>query len=340
MFHARPEQHARRRRRPQQLVERRLRVPGHPRPRLRAEVLDDHLLHMPVALAELADREQRFDPFRSRFADPDQDAGGERHGRLAREPQRLEPPRRELVRRAEVRPAARRQPLRGRLQHDPLRRADPAQPRQVRGVHHARVHMRQETRLLEHGPRCSLEILERRRAPQPGELLTRRAVAQLRLVAQREQRLVATGRRTRARDREHFVDRHVRPLPAPRRARERAVVADVPAELRQRDEDLRRIRDERPGSSLADGARLRAQLVRRRLDERKGSIAGAYGTDSGAGPGRRDPRGRSDDRRRDQRVLLTGCGELRHRADAAHNRSGRVRAHAGRHRLRDGSQLS
>ena len=53
---------------------------GHPRPRLRAEVLDDHLLHVPVALAELADREQRFDPLRSRLADPDQDPGGERHG--------------------------------------------------------------------------------------------------------------------------------------------------------------------------------------------------------------------------------------------------------------------
>ena len=93
------------------------------RVRLRTEVLDDHLLHVPVALAELADREQRLDSLRARLADPDQDAGREGDGCLAREPQRLQPPRRELVRRPEVRPAARRQSLGGRLQHDPLRGA-------------------------------------------------------------------------------------------------------------------------------------------------------------------------------------------------------------------------
>ena len=44
--------------RPQQLVERRLRGVCHPRPRLGAEVLDDHLLHVAVTPREPADRLQ------------------------------------------------------------------------------------------------------------------------------------------------------------------------------------------------------------------------------------------------------------------------------------------
>ena len=42
-------------------------------PGLRAEVLDDHLLDVAVALVEVADREQRLDPLLARLADPDQD---------------------------------------------------------------------------------------------------------------------------------------------------------------------------------------------------------------------------------------------------------------------------
>ncbi len=78
-----------------------------------------------------------------------------------------------------------------------------------------------------------------------GELLARRAVAQLGLVAEREEGLAAAGLLARAREREHLVDRQVGPLAAARRPRERAVVADVAAELRQRDEDLRAVGHER-----------------------------------------------------------------------------------------------
>jgi hypothetical protein len=70
----------------------------HPRARLRAKVLDDHLLHVTPRLSERADRQQRLEPLRTCLADPDQDSGRERHTRPARGLDHLQPPRGELVR--------------------------------------------------------------------------------------------------------------------------------------------------------------------------------------------------------------------------------------------------
>ena len=81
--------------------------------------------------------------------------------------------------------------------------------------------------------------------PSASSSVARDAVARLGPVAEREERLGASGLRPRPRDREHLVLREVRALAAPRRPGERAVAADVAAERRQRDEDLRRVRDER-----------------------------------------------------------------------------------------------
>ena len=135
---------------PEHLVQLWLGVPGHLRPRLRAEVLDDHLLDMAVALVQVADREQRVEPLGARLADADQDPARERHARLAGRRDRREPHLRALVRRAEMRAAARGE-RRGRaLQHQPLRDADGAQREHVVEAHHARVHVREQARLLEH----------------------------------------------------------------------------------------------------------------------------------------------------------------------------------------------
>src|SRR6185436_5208306 len=101
----------------------------------------------------------------------------------------------------------------------------------------------------------------RRGEAEPAELLARRPVAQLGLVAEREERLVAAGEAPCLRDREHLVLAHVAALAAPGRARERAVVADVAAEVRERDEDLRRERHVRRARARA---RTLAQLGRRR----------------------------------------------------------------------------
>jgi hypothetical protein len=97
---------------------------GHPRARLGTEVLDDHLLDVAVARRQLPDRLQRFEPLEPRLADPDQDPGRERDRELAGELDRLQPPSRHLVRRAEVRHSALGQPVGRGLEHDPHRDRD------------------------------------------------------------------------------------------------------------------------------------------------------------------------------------------------------------------------
>src|SRR5262249_709316 len=93
--------------------------------------------------------------------------------------------------------------------------------------------------------------------------IARRPVAQLRLVAEREERLAAPCRLAGTRDLEHIVDRHIGPLAGSRRPRERAVVADVATQLRGRDEDLRAVGDEQ-SPLVADVPGRRHQLVERR----------------------------------------------------------------------------
>ena len=127
------------------------------------------------------------------------------------------------------------------------------------------------------------EVLDRRRAPERRQLLARGAVAQLRLVPEREERLVAAGLGACA-------ARRRAPRPASgRRARraaevrERAVVADVAAELRQRDEDLRRVRDHTSGARCPEACasvsrsssgvdRSRAASIKRALRRVRGFL--------------------------------------------------------------------
>ena len=229
---------------PDQLFERRLRVRGHLRARLGAEVLDDHLLDVPVPLVQGGDRLQRLEALVAGLADPDQDPGREGHGQLAGQPDRLQPRRRELVRRAVVGHALLGEAERGRLEHQPHRGRDRPQEEQVLPGHDPRVEVGEEARLGEDETGHPLQVLDRRRAPERCELLARRPVAELGLVPEREERLVAAGLGALARDGEHLVGAHVGALAAARGLRERAVVADVAAELRQRDEDLRRVGDE------------------------------------------------------------------------------------------------
>ena len=109
-------------------------------------------------------------------------------------------------------------------------------------VQDAGIGVRQQARLAQHEARAMRQVGRGRGEAEPVELLACRPVAQLGLVAEREQRLVAAGQPPCLGDREHLVLAHVAALAAPRRARERAVVADVAAEVRERNEDLRRER--------------------------------------------------------------------------------------------------
>ncbi len=249
--------------RPQQLLERRLRCLRHPRAGLGPEVLDDHLLHLRSCGR---DRLERLDPLGARLADADQDAGGERHARLAGEAERLEACGRQLVGRAEVRATARREPRRRGLEHHPHRGRDRPQQLEVGCREHARVQVRQERGLLEHRPRGVREVLERRREPERRQLLARCPVAQLGLVPEREQRLAAAGPLAGPGHLEHLVDRHVGALAPPRRPRKRAVVAYVAAELRQRNEHLRAVGDERSAPRCANRARRSHQLCKWTLE--------------------------------------------------------------------------
>src|SRR5256885_6696108 len=127
------------------------------------------------------------------------------------------------------------------LEHEPHRRASAPQPGRVLSRHDTGVEMWEEVCLREHRLSGPTEILECRLASERVELFSGGSVTQLGLVAEGEQRFAAAGRCAGASDVEDLVDAQVCPLASARRAGEGAVVTDVAAELRQRDEDLRRI---------------------------------------------------------------------------------------------------
>ena len=220
-----------------------------------------------MPLVQLPQRVQRLDPLLPGLADADQDPARERDACLSREPDRFEPRGGQLVGRGPVRHPPLREPVGCRLEHDPHRDRDLAQRGKILRRQHTGIEVREQAGLVENGLGRPRQVLERRLAAQLGKLLPGDPVAQLRLVAEREERLVAAGRRARPRDRQHLVDRHEGALAAPRRPGERAVVADVPAELRQRDEHLRRVGDERPVALGAHSARLHAELSERRVEQ-------------------------------------------------------------------------
>ncbi len=232
--------------RPLQLLERGLRMLRHARARLGAEVLDDEFLDVAVPQMHGAQREQRFDALRAGLADADEETRGHRDGEAPRRLERGEPRGGLLVGRAMVRSALLRQTLRAALEHQAHRHRDRPQHRELGLVHDARVEVRQQPRLLEDAPRAVREVLERGRETERGELLAGGAVAQLGLVAEREQRLVAARGGARPGDGEHLIDAHVGPCAARRRRREGAVMADITAQMRQRDEHLARVADARP----------------------------------------------------------------------------------------------
>jgi hypothetical protein len=160
-----------------------------------------------------------------------------------------------------------RHPLGGGLEHQSHRRAHRAQLAHVVARQDARIQVRQQPRLVEDGGGGALQVVERRRTAERGELVTCGAIAQLRLVAEREQRLTATRRGPGTCNGEHLVDREVRTLAPTRRPRERAVVADVPAQLRERDEDLGRERDETAVPLVAERTSLGAEFLERPVEQ-------------------------------------------------------------------------
>src|SRR5207302_3519088 len=110
-------------------------------------------------------------------------------------------------------------------------------------------------------------VLEGRCAPERRELLAGHAVPPFRFVAEREQRLTTADGGTGTRNGKSLIDRQVRALPTSRRLGEGAVVTDVAAELRQRDEDLRRVGHEAAVSLNAKRPSFGAQIHQRPLEQ-------------------------------------------------------------------------
>ena len=107
---------------------------------VRDEVLQDHLLQMPVLGVHRRERLQRCDPVLLRLADADEDSARERDPQLAGVADRLQAQRRVLRRRALMRDEV----VAHRLQHQPLRRRHLAQPRELLARQRAEVRVRQQ----------------------------------------------------------------------------------------------------------------------------------------------------------------------------------------------------
>ena len=125
--------------------------------------------------------------------------------------------------------------------------------------------MRQESRLAQHERAHRLEIVDRGFVPERVERLPGGAVAKLRLVAEREERLRAAGGRACASDRKHVVRGKVGGLARAWPLGEGAIVADVPAKMGERNEHLARIRKMAPMPLVAQTTRGVDQLRERRL---------------------------------------------------------------------------
>ena len=224
--------------RPQMIVERGRLGAGHARARLRPKVLNDDFLDMAVRVVEIAQREQRLDPLGAGLADADQDARGEGNSLLAGAPDRVESRLGMLVRRTVMRTAFGAETKRQGLQHDPLRDRDGAQGVEIVIRHQSRIDVRQEARLLQDQTSYFCEIGERGFVAEFAQFRPGDAVAQFRLVPEREQSLLASGLPASLCDGEGPLRKQIRAFALPGRAGEGAIVADVTAELRERDEDL------------------------------------------------------------------------------------------------------
>ncbi len=109
------------------------------------EVLQDHLLYVAVSGVRGGERLDRFDPLLLGLADPDEDPARERDLQLAGRLDRLQAPGGMLRRRAGV--DGLHQPLRDRLQHQPLRGRHLTQAREILAREHTQVRVRQQATL-------------------------------------------------------------------------------------------------------------------------------------------------------------------------------------------------
>ncbi len=217
--------------------------------RLGAEVLDDQLLNAVVGAGDLPQREQGLGALLVGLADPYQDPGGEGDGGTPGVLQDAQPDRRLLVGGAVVR-AARLGPEAGRcrLQHHAHAGRHRLQALEVGPAHDARVQVGQQARLLQDADGDGADVGEGVVVAVRVEPLARLRPAVLGLVAEGDEGFLAAEGGALAGDVEDLVGGHEHPVALPAQLAgdgdERAVVALVPAQPRQGDEDALRVRDD------------------------------------------------------------------------------------------------
>ena len=248
---------------PLQVLGRARRRLGHGRARLGQEVLDDDLLHVPVAGVRGGDGVQGGQLVAALVADADQDPGGEGDGELAGELQGGQAPGRHLV----GRPSVRRQALGQGLEHHALAGRDRAQRGQLGGVQRAGVGVGEQAGLLDDEAAHGGEVVHRRGVALRGQPFPGHGVAVLGPLAQGEEGLVAAGGLPGLGDGQHLLGEEVGGGDAGRRLGEGAVAAAVPAQHGQGDEDLGREGDPPPVGPVAHGTGQRGQVLEGRLQE-------------------------------------------------------------------------
>ena len=215
---------------------------------LRAEVLDDDLLHVAVLGVEVAEGDERLGAVADALADPDEDSGRERDAGGPGVGDDLQAHGGVLVGRAVVR-AARLvvDRARGRLEHHAHGRSGRAQVVQLRRRHDAGVEVREQPGLGRDQPGGMADVVERRGEAVLVEPRARFGPAVLGPVAEGQQRLFAAAVPPCAGDEQDLLVRHVerRALEPqlPGGVDEDAVVAAIAAQRRERHEHLARVRD-------------------------------------------------------------------------------------------------
>ena len=227
------------------------------------EVLDDDLLDVAVAGVRGGDGPQRRQLPGPVVPDPHQDPRGEGDGQLAGGLERGQPSCRVLVGRAPVRSQA----LGERLDHGALAGRDGAQPGQLVGEQRARVGVGEQPGLLQDEPAHLDEVVDRGRVAVGGEPVARHRVAELRPLAQREERLMATRLAPGPGDGEDLLGGEIRRVQAGRRLGEGAVAAAVAAQHGERDEDLGGEGDPPAVRAVAHRPGQHGQIFERRVEE-------------------------------------------------------------------------
>ena len=208
---------------------------------LRTEILDDDFLHMPIAGVAFRYGAQGFQPFRAGFTNANQNTGGEGNPRLTCLVQHLKPDGWVLVRAAMMHAAGRAKPFTGAFQHDALASGHIAQRQQLCPIHHAGIGMGQQPGFTQHQITHGHQVFDGAGMAHFRQGVARLAPAQFGLIAQCKQRFRATCLGAGTRNRQHFVWRQIRRTSRTGFFGEGAVMADITAELGQRNEDLARI---------------------------------------------------------------------------------------------------